>query len=53
MTGKTCMFVGYWHGFFTHVPFNAIRTRKRIMKPTSSLWRSVLTTTGQPVEWGR
>jgi 6-phosphofructokinase 1 len=53
MTGKTCMFVGYWHGFFTHVPFNAIRARKRIMKPTSSLWRSVLTTTGQPVEWGR
>ncbi len=53
MSGKTCMFVGYWHGFFTHVPFNAIRGRKRVMRPTSSLWRSVLNTTGQPVEWGR
>lgn len=53
MSGKTCMFVGFWHGFFTHVPFDAIRGRKRVMRPTSSLWRSVINTTGQPVEWGR
>lgn len=52
MAGKTAMLVGSWHGYFTHVPFDALRGRTRFMRPTSSLWRSVLNTTGQPVQWG-
>ncbi len=51
MAGKTAMLVGSWHGYFTHVPFDALKGRTRLMRPTSSLWRSVLNNTGQPTQW--
>lgn len=52
MAGKTGIFVGFWHGYFTHVPFSAIRGKTKLLTPASNLWRSVLNTTGQPVQWG-
>jgi 6-phosphofructokinase 1 len=48
MAGKTAMFVGYWHGVFTHVPLAAVAGKRRKIDPQSSLWQAVLSTTGQP-----
>lgn len=48
MAGKTDMFVGYWHGVFTHVPLSAVAGKRRKIDPQSSLWMAVLSTTGQP-----
>lgn len=48
MAGKTDMFVGYWHGVFTHVPLAAVAGKRRKVAPESSLWSAVLSTTGQP-----
>lgn len=52
MAGKTAMLVGYWHGVFTNVPLRAIQKRRKPMRPTASLWVSVLSSTGQPTQWG-
>ena len=51
MAGKTRMLVGFWHGEFTHVPLKAIYGMKKRVKRDQSLWVSVLTSTGQPVDW--
>jgi len=48
MTGRTNMVVSVWNNEFTHVPISlAVSQRKRI-DPKGWLWRSVLTSTGQP-----
>ena len=48
LAGKTAMLVGRWHGHFVHIPIPlAIQARKNI-DPQSSLWLSVLQSTGQP-----
>ena len=48
MTGRTNMVVSVWNHEFTHVPISlAVSQRKRI-DPEGWLWRSVLTSTGQP-----
>ena len=52
MAGKTGMFIGFWHGFFTHIPFSAICGQTKLLNSTSTLWQSVLNTTGQPARWG-
>lgn len=49
MAGRTDMIVGLWHDKFTHVPIPiTVSTRKKI-STASSLWLSVLESTGQPV----
>jgi 6-phosphofructokinase 1 len=52
MAGKTDLFIGYWHGVFTHVPLAAVAGRRRKIDPQSSLWHAVLSTTGQPAVFG-
>ena len=48
MTGRTGMIVANWKGELTHVPISqAVSQRKRI-DAQDWLWRSVLSTTGQP-----
>ena len=48
MAGKTDLLIGQWHGVFTHVPLTAVINRRKKVDPSGSLWRSALTTTGQP-----
>ncbi|MCS6984516.1 MAG: ATP-dependent 6-phosphofructokinase [Leptospiraceae bacterium] len=48
MAGKTQMVVGFWNNTFTHVPMELVASgRKTLKTEKSSLWRSVLATTGQ------
>ncbi|NLI81763.1 MAG: ATP-dependent 6-phosphofructokinase [Deltaproteobacteria bacterium] len=50
MSGRTNMLVGDWGGDFTHVPISkAVAKRKRI-DPQGWLWRTVLASTGQPMD---
>ncbi len=51
MTGRTDMMLGYWNGRFTHVPLEEIHGKKRSVNPNGQLWRSVVGSTGQPLEW--
>jgi len=52
MAGKTDLFVGQWHGVFTHVPLAAAsEVRRRESTPRPCLWRNVLATTGQPEQF--
>lgn len=48
MAGKTDLLIGLWHGVFTHVPLAAAIGRRKKVEPDGSLWRGVLSTTGQP-----
>ena len=50
MAGRTSMVVGQWNQQFTHIPLDlAVGSRRRI-NPHGDLWRSVIETTGQPVD---
>ncbi|MBW0435421.1 ATP-dependent 6-phosphofructokinase [Leptospira yasudae] len=49
MAGKTDMVVGMWNNVFTHLPIAvAIQERKVLQPDKSTLWRSLLASTGQP-----
>ncbi|PJZ70679.1 diphosphate--fructose-6-phosphate 1-phosphotransferase [Leptospira perolatii] len=49
MSGKTDMVVGMWNNVFTHLPIDlAIKERKVLQPDRSTLWRTLLTSTGQP-----
>ncbi len=48
MAGKTDVVVGRWNGVYTHVPLMLTTKRKKRVHPNSELWRSVVSTTGQP-----
>ncbi len=48
MTGRTGMIVSNWKGSFTHVPIPLATERRRKIDAQDWLWRSVLSTTGQP-----
>ncbi|MCS7079264.1 MAG: ATP-dependent 6-phosphofructokinase [Chloracidobacterium sp.] len=48
MAGKTDLLIGYWHGTFVHVPMPLVTSQRKQLSPKSSLWLSVLATTGQP-----
>jgi len=48
MAGKTDMVLGLWYNVFTHVPLALVGAQKKRISPESSLWLSVLSTTGQP-----
>lgn len=49
MAGRTDMIVGRWHDKFTHVPIPITTSSRKKISPESSLWLSVLESTGQPV----
>ncbi|MCK5844892.1 MAG: ATP-dependent 6-phosphofructokinase [Victivallales bacterium] len=51
MSGRTDMLVGYWHGEFTNVPLTAVHGKKKRINVNGAMWRKVLATTGQPLEW--
>jgi 6-phosphofructokinase 1 len=51
MAGKTGLVIGYLHDKFIHVPIELLTSRKRIMKPDSSLWNAALSATGQPARF--
>jgi 6-phosphofructokinase 1 len=48
MAGKTGILVSRWHGHYVHIPIAAAVDRCKAVKLDSSLWRSVLESTGQP-----
>jgi 6-phosphofructokinase 1 len=48
MTGRTDMVVGFWNYRFTHVPIPLAASERKKIDPKSWIWRSVLTSTGQP-----
>jgi 6-phosphofructokinase 1 len=49
MAGRTGMVVGIWNNVFTNIPITlAVAERKVLVPERSSLWRSVIASTGQP-----
>jgi 6-phosphofructokinase 1 len=51
MAGKTGLVIGYLHDKFIHVPIDLLTSRKKYMKPDSSLWNAALSATGQPARF--
>jgi len=51
MAGKTGLVIGYLHDKFIHVPIELLISRKKYMKPDSSLWNAALSATGQPARF--
>lgn len=49
MAGKTDMMVGLWHGEFINLPLPVIINKTKKVDTESSLWMSVLSSTGQPM----
>ena len=41
MSGRTAMYVGYWHGRMTHVPFSALEGQKRQINPLGDVLAEV------------
>jgi len=50
--GRTSMMVGYWNGYFTHVPLSLAIEKRRQVGLTGALWQRVLVSTGQPGDLG-
>jgi 6-phosphofructokinase 1 len=48
MAGKTNVVVGSWNNLFVHIPIDAAVLSRKQVRPESSLWLSVLESTGQP-----
>ena len=48
MSGRTKMVVSLWNNTFTHVPTEAVISRRKKLDPTGPEWCAVLETTGQP-----
>jgi len=48
MSGRTKMVVSIWNNTFTHVPMQAVISRRKRIDPNGSEWFAVLETTGQP-----
>jgi len=49
MAGKTAMVISMIHNCLVHVPIALTVSRKNCIDPDGSLWRDVITATGQPV----
>lgn len=47
MAGKTDMLISRWHGHYVHIPIKAVAGELKEVGLDSSLWRSVLESTGQ------
>jgi 6-phosphofructokinase 1 len=52
MAGKTGLVISYLNGQFVHVPIDAIASGGRRVDLNGELWRAVLSSTGQPVQFG-
>ncbi len=52
MAGNTDMLVGQWYNNLTHVPLTLCTNRSKKLSPAQSLWRNVLSVTGQPEKIG-
>lgn len=48
MAGKTDMMLGRWYNKFTHVPLTLVKHNRKLLDPTSAVWRTVLEATRQP-----
>lgn len=48
MAGKTGMVVSIWHGVYCHVPISLAIAQRKMLHPSSRLWRNVIESTGQP-----
>jgi 6-phosphofructokinase 1 len=48
MAGRTAMMVSRWSGHYVHVPLELVTKGRRKIRPSSSLWLTVLEATGQP-----
>jgi 6-phosphofructokinase 1 len=51
MAGKTDVLVGLWYNTFIHVPIPLAIAEKKRLHPESEVWRSVLSSTGQPARF--
>lgn len=51
MAGKTGLVVGMLHDKFIHVPIGLVVSGKKRLNPEGSLWRAVLSGTGQPARF--
>lgn len=49
MAGKTDCLIGYWHGYYTHVPLPLAVSKRKQINPEEELWREVIASTGQPL----
>ena len=48
MSGRTKMVVSLWNNTFTHVPMEAVISKRKQLDPTGLEWLAILETTGQP-----
>ncbi|TGL31471.1 ATP-dependent 6-phosphofructokinase [Leptospira koniambonensis] len=49
MAGKTDIVIGMWNNVFTHLPIDIAIQERKVLQPTkSTLWRTLLASTGQP-----
>ncbi|HQJ40255.1 MAG TPA: ATP-dependent 6-phosphofructokinase [Exilispira sp.] len=48
MSGRTRLVIGKWNDTFIHLPMDIVSLGRKKIDPKSSLWQSVLLSTGQP-----
>ncbi len=48
MAGKTKVVIGKWNDTFIHLPMDIVKFGRKKIDPKSSLWQSVILSTGQP-----
>jgi len=51
MAGQTDTLVGLWYNINTLVPIELVVGRRKHIKESNEIWRSVLQTTGQPARF--
>lgn len=49
MAGKTGCLVSFWNGQFVYIPTSVAIVQKNLVDPEGSLWRDVVSATGQPL----
>ncbi len=49
MAGKTAMLISMMHNYLVHVPTALTVSKKNLIDPDGTLWRDVITATGQPM----
>ena len=48
MAGKTGMIVGRWNGIYSHIPIEAVISKRKKIDPDGLFWMHVVEATGQP-----
>ncbi len=51
MAGKTGLVISFLHGHYVHVPISEIARSSKRVNLEGELWRAVISSTGQPVEF--